>query len=28
LQTPEEAGTAGAILDRVRNLEEITAPTE
>ncbi|OEU41541.1 cation transporter [Methanosarcina sp. Ant1] len=28
LQTPEEADTAGAILDRIRDLEEITAPTE
>ena len=28
LQTPEGADTAGDILDRVRDLEEITAPTE
>jgi len=28
LRTPEEVGTAGGILDRVRDLEEITTPTE
>jgi predicted Fe-Mo cluster-binding NifX family protein len=28
LRTPEEVGTAGDILDRIRDLEEITVPTE